>query len=417
MRLFSLSMTALSLALFHVLTLMFMAQRNHIAIGSGSRIITLMLFGLCPLAVSQGDALRWYPLFAALFSVFVTLYVAAGNDVSRLCSAAALGLAASTNILAGSVALALAIFRYGIERRWHASFDLFFWGVTAFASPGIYTVLSLLLARSDEIGRQLGDGPLPAALTDTLGFFGGHALGVSQAWVIAPTVLIAGVSISAAIDRERPKDFKHLLLLILAIAALNILPGFAKPRSFLYIAPVVLLLIALWLDRQIRQGRINYALCTSALLLATSVAAIANVGNSSHPFKRNSVIPYQSIFDFIDRSGTGRVLVVSSDPIVPWVLRHRSDRRACASYFLDASECFDRMYDSIFIVHGHSSNSAYRDFMRTFNEAMDRLTAGRQKTATIYAGHDDDAGLKSRLTGVALDTQILTVDLYHAALP
>jgi hypothetical protein len=31
----------------------------------------------------------------------------------------------------------------------------------------------------------------------------------------------------------------------------------------------------------------------------------------------------------------------------------------------------------------------------------------------MQAGHDEDAALKSRLTGVALDAAILTVDLYR----
>jgi hypothetical protein len=413
MRFFSLAMTTLSLSLFHVLALMLMAQRNPTGIAAASRIVTSMLFGLCPLAVSQGDALRWYPLFAGLFSLFVTLYIAGGNRVSRLGSAVALGLATSTNILAGLVAFAFAVFRYGIERRWRASFDLPFWGLTAlFGSAGAYTVISLLSLHYDSIGPQMGNSTLRAALTDALGFFGGAALGVSQAWVIVPTALIAGVSMIAGVDLKRPNDPRHFLLLILSAAALTILPGLAKPRSFLYLAPVVVLLIAVWLDRQIRQSRASHALWASTLLLATSVAAIANVNNSTHPFKRNSVIPYQSILDFIDRSGTGRVLVVSSDPIIPWALAHRSDGRTCASYFL-MSDCFDRAYDSIFLVHGHSSSKLADDFYK----AMDRLTSGHQRVATIYAGHDDDAGLKSRLTGVALETQILTVDLYRVALP
>jgi hypothetical protein len=40
------------------------------------------------------------------------------------------------------------------------------------------------------------------------------------------------------------------------------------------------------------------------------------------------------------------------------------------------------------------------------------LTAGRRKVATIHAGLDEDADIKSALTGVPLDKNILTVDAY-----
>lgn len=41
------------------------------------------------------------------------------------------------------------------------------------------------------------------------------------------------------------------------------------------------------------------------------------------------------------------------------------------------------------------------------------LTAGRHRVATLHAGRDEDAALKSRLTGVPLDNFILAVDLYR----
>lgn len=39
--------------------------------------------------------------------------------------------------------------------------------------------------------------------------------------------------------------------------------------------------------------------------------------------------------------------------------------------------------------------------------------AGRHKVAKLQAGVDDDAELKSRLTGFALDRAILTIELYR----
>jgi hypothetical protein len=378
--------------------------------------VAVLLFGLCPLALSQGDALRWYPLFALLIALFVTLYLAGGNGAARLWAAAALGLAGSTNVLAGTVAVAFAIYRYGLERRWRAALDLPFWGLAALCgSLGIYTVLSLLLVRSGEIGGQLGDGMLRSALTDGLGFFGGAALGVSQAWIVMPAAAIAGLALLAAIDRQRPDDPAHLLLLMLGAAALTILPGFDRPRSFLYLAPAVALLLTLLVDRQLRQGRLGRALPFAVLLLAGNVGAIANIKHNAHPFKRAAVIPYQSIMDFIDGNGAGRVLVVSTDPVVPWVLSRRHDGARCTGYFLQARSCLDggQHYDSIFVIHGHSDKSNNAALMRRFLAFTGEATAGRRKIATLFAGRDDDAPLKNRLTGVALDKTLLTVDLYR----
>lgn len=414
MRLVSLVMTALALALFQLLALSMMARRG--AVAPAIRLIAVLLFGLCPLALSQGDALRWYPLFALLIALFITLYLAGGNDAARLWSAVALGLAGSTNVLAGTVALALAIYRYGLQRRWRASFDLPYWGITALCGAfGIYTVLSLLTARHAIVATQLGNGILRSALTDGLGFFGGAVLGVSQAWIVVPAAAIAGVAALAAIDRKDPAAPQHVLLLMLAGAALTVLPGFDKPRSFLYLVPAVAMLVALWLDGQLRAGRVGRVLGLAALLLAASAGTIANTAHSTHPFKRAAVIPYGGIVDFIDGNGTGRVLVLSTDPVVPWVLNERPDAGRCAAYFLPALRCRGggQHYDSIFVVRGHSDKSAKPAVMRRFNDEVGAATAGRRKVATLRAGRDDDAALKSRLAGVTLDKTLLTVDLYR----
>jgi hypothetical protein len=414
MRLASLAMTALALALFHLSALTWMA-RGREPIQLVNRLIALVLFGLCPLAVSQGDALRWYPLFAALFALFVTLYLAGRNDAARLCSAVALGLAASTNLLAGPVALAFALYRYALQKRFAWRFDTAFWLITlAAGSLSVYSAGALLFARFGQVGSQLGNGILRAVLTDALGFFGGDALGLGQAWIVVPALAIGALALYASSDRKRPSAPVHLLLLMLAAAALTIVPGFAKPRSFLYLAPVMTLLVVIYLDGLLRRGQIGRALAATAVLAAVNVAAIANISHNDHPFKRNAVIPYQSILDFIGANGSGQVLVVSTDPVIPWMLNHRAGA-ACASYFFAARNCLGAgaRYDSVILVRGHSDKSASAATMRKFGESLAPLIAGRQKIATMQAGHDEDAALKSRLTGVALDAAILTVDLYR----
>ena len=123
----------------------------------------------------------------------------------------------------------------------------------------------------------------------------------------------------------------------------------------LYLTPVIAGLITMLFDRQMRQGYVQRAIAVVVITFATSAAAIANLISGTHPFKRNSVVPYQAIFDFIDRNANGRTLVVSTDPVAPWVLRGAEDR--CAGYFLEVTHCLraDRRYDSIFVISGHTA--------------------------------------------------------------
>jgi hypothetical protein len=203
---------------------------------------------------------------------------------------------------------------------------------------------------------------------------------------------------------------------MLAAAALMVLLAFGKPRSFLYLAPVLAALLTLFLDRQARDRAAGIAVLLASLILAASVGSIANINNRTHPFKRNSVIPFQSIVDFIQSNEQGRVLVISTDPVIPWVLQHLNDGGdRCVGYFFRAKACLAaaQRYDSVFVIAGYSDKSAHAAAMDAFKSMVDSATAGRRKVATIHVGVDEDAGLKSRLTGVPLDKYLLAVDLYR----
>jgi hypothetical protein len=415
MRLCSLAMTALALALFHLLALSVIAQRNRDAVALLTRLIAVLLFGLCPLAVSQGDALRWYPLFAMLISLFVTLYLAGGNSAVRFWSAMPLGIAASTNLLAAIVIPPFILYRYGLQRQFRARFDLAYWFVIlCFASLGIFSAYWLFVNDFGVVGTQLINSIIQAAMTDVLGFFGGNALGISQAWIIVPTGIVAAIAAFSELDRKEPANPIHLLLLMLAGTVPIVLLGFAKPRSFLYLAPIVTALLTLFLDRQARERNARFAPLLATLILASSVAVIANLNYGTRPFKRNMVVPYQSIIDFIQTNERGRVLVVSTDPVIPWVLQHRDEEyHRCVSYFPDQVDCLatEQRYDSVFVITGHSPR--VNAFMQEFNSALGKVTAGRRKVVTIHAGIDEDAEMKTWLTGVPLDKYIVSVDLYR----
>ena len=414
MRLSSLAMTAAALLLFQLLALTWIAPRNSAANSLPIRLIAVLLFALTPLAISQGDALRWYPLFALQIALFVTLYLAPHNGAARLWSGVALGFAASTNFLAALMVPAFMLYRYVLQRQFRWSFDLAYWLLTGgTAALGLYTAYSVLAHRHGHANAQFGSIVTSVPL-DTLGFFGGDALGLSQAWLVGPTAIIFVLAIFSAIDRKQPDKPAHLLLLMLAATATMALAGFAKPRSFLYLAPVVAVLLTLFVDRQVRQGHAGCVLALISLVLAVSVSAIANINFGTHPFKRNSVIPYQSILDFIDSNAKGSVLVISTDPVIPWVLGATNDDR-CAGYFLNVRHCLDsgRRYDSIFVIFGHSDKSENEAVMQIFNNLLAGITAERSKIATFGAGLDEDAAMKSRLSGVPLERNILTVDYYR----
>jgi hypothetical protein len=417
MRLVSVAMTAVSLILFHLIALVLLARRNGEPVAMPTRLIAVLLFALCPLALGQGDAIRWYPVFALLVALFVTFYLFGNNDAARLWAAVPLGLAASTNFLAVLVAAPLAIYRYGLQRRFCLAFDgAFAIVVVLFASLGLVSAGAVAVMRfGSAMHSEFAVGPLRAALTNALGVFGGDALGLSQAWILIPVVAVALLAMLSAIDRKQPADPLHLLLLMLAAAALMALPGFAKPRSFLYLAPVVTVLLTLFLDRQVRPRGAGVAVLLVILVLAPSIAAIANINGGTHPFKRNSASPYQSIIDFIATNGTANDLVIATDPVVPWLLRHKENSGGCASQFINNRDCFaaGRRYDSIFVITGHNDGSDKPRFMDGFRNTVDGLIVGRRKVATIHAGIDKDAALKTWLTGVPLGEAILTVDLYR----
>jgi hypothetical protein len=416
MRLCSLLLTVLTLALCQILVLTWVSQRDRSGQPSPlTRMAAVLIFGLMPLAVSQGDALRWYPVFAVLIVSFMVLYLVPRHDWQGLWSAVALGLAASTDFSAALIVPPFLIYRHLLQRRFRWSFDLAYWLIVAAgASIGFCSAYWIFTHGMTAVQGEFWHGAVRSVLTNLLGFFGGDAIGLSGAWLVIPVIVVFALAAVSEIDREKPGKPVHFLLLMLGAPVPLALAGFATPRSFLYLTPVAAALITLFVDRQLRHGYIQRALAVVVITLATSVSAIANLMSGTHPFKRNSVVPYQAIFDFIDANANGSALVISTDPVVPWILRFAGDNR-CAGYFLEARRCLasGHRYDSIFVVSGHHDRSADRELTAQFNGLVATTTAGRSKLASVPIGRDDDAALKTQLTGVPLEENILTLDYYR----
>jgi hypothetical protein len=63
------------------------------------------------------------------------------------------------------------------------------------------------------------------------------------------------------------------------------------------------------------------------------------------------------------------------------------------------------------VVASYNNKSRDEAVMARFNALVATATAGPAKAATLAFGRDDDAAFKTWLTGVPLDTAILTLDL------
>ena len=122
--------------------------------------------------------------------------------------------------------------------------------------------------------------------------------------------------------------------------------GFGMPRSFLWLAPAVAVLLTMFFDRQMQQGYGGRVVLLASLALAAPFSAIANVNFGTHPFKRNAAIPYQNILDFIRDNEPGAALVISTDPVLPYLLRTRRNG-GCAGYLFGAARCLDQAATSI----------------------------------------------------------------------
>ena len=65
------------------------------------------------------------------------------------------------------------------------------------------------------------------------------------------------------------------------------------------------------------------------------------------------------------------------------------------------------------MISGYHDRSADKELTGRFDELIAVATAGRTKLALVPIGRDEDASLKSRLTGLPLEENILTVDYYR----
>jgi hypothetical protein len=169
------------------------------------------------------------------------------------------------------------IYRHLLQRRFRWSFDLAYWLIVmAGAAVGFCSAYWIFTYGMIAVHGEFSHGVVRSVLTNMLGFFGGNALGVSQAWIVILIIIVFALAAVSEIDRQKPGKPIHFLLLLLSAPALMTLAGFATPRSFLYLTPVAPALITMFFDRQLQQGHVQRAIAVAAITFATSAAAIAN---------------------------------------------------------------------------------------------------------------------------------------------
>src|SRR5271165_992646 len=147
------------------------------------RAIVLVMIAATPLLLSQGDAIRWYPLFTLLFMACVYAYLHDEGRGGGTSYAVLSGLLASTNFLGFFVFPLLEIdrlLRQGWKIQWPGTLLRgFTWGI--FALPGFITLWhGLTNGAHYYVAGQLGGGVLTTAVITGVGFFGGDSLGLVQ---------------------------------------------------------------------------------------------------------------------------------------------------------------------------------------------------------------------------------------------
>ncbi|HVH81213.1 MAG TPA: hypothetical protein VM782_17575, partial [Stellaceae bacterium] len=311
-------------------------------------------------------------------------------------------------------------YRYLLERAWRPLFDTVYWVVfVLFAAPGLYSAIFIAQHQFGWLRRyQFGVNPLLACAVNVLGFFGGNAVGVGHAWILLPAIVLTAVAVVSEIDRCHLANPIHLCLLMLVAMLPVALVGFSESRSFLYLAAVWTLVLTAFVDRTLKRGFDSRGVLLGSCAILPGIAAIGDLGDGAHPFKRTTAIPFDEVIDFVERNEHGDSVVISTNRVASWVLHADAIVSRRCVFILPGPQpgCFaeGRHEQSIFVIServGHFQYNPYEN--KGVIRRIAEITQGREKIAELHVGRDEDAMLKTRLTGVPLDEFILTVDFYR----
>lgn len=399
------------------------------------RLVTALTFLTFPLLYGVGDSLRWYPPFALLVAGFFWLDLRCRRPT--IAGGALLGLSASTNFLAVIPYVAFIARRYLFQRSFNLRIDgPFHLVMVIFAAPGLATFILALLAASHrarsvihlEFSWSLHASALAVAQM-VLGFFGGYRIGPVEIFLGLPFIALIVLALgSLALHRRgsekgnRCDEMTTDLWVITAVMTVlcivySVSTVFKEGRALLFLAPFILSCFALGYWRRFSAAGWLPVCLASLLLFGT---ALANARESDAPFKRDLVIPFDEVRNFIAENVHGSVLYVTHEPVSRYLMRgdgycvmfnplQRSwldvepDLMPCARHGLDQ---FETIVVGIWPPNGPP-------WTPTGAAALDYIHEHRKLHSRAQFGYDRWAGLKTRLTGVALDPWAFTIEIYN----
>ena len=397
LRLVNLLISAAAAVVAHRVLLLLLPREQLLS--TPDRVVPIILLSSTPLLVSQGDAIRWYPLFALMFvcTLYAYLRRPRGLTASIMC-----GLLSSTNFL-GFLVFPLLELDRATQNGWRIDWRAL--GLRAalfgvFAVPGFITLWNGMTHDAHRyLAGQIGHGIVVSASMTAIGVFGGNSLGVVQSAVTLPmgllSIYILYRGVRDPVTRPLALNFAALFVL-LAI-------GFAKPRSFSYLALTLSVMLAYrWIVNA--DPKLRYLI--GVIGLATPLAVVANIKWNETPYKRNAVLPVEEIARFARyNSGPGDVIVVS-DPVLYWDLH--GEVSACVTHYLTNPACDIDSARKLIVIDGYGIGSEDRD---AWLSKKDAALATRREVAAVFFGVDHEAGLKRRIIP-GMDDYLLKASIY-----
>jgi hypothetical protein len=361
----------------------------------------VMILATTPLLVGQGDSVRWYPMFAA-----VTFCAWSYESRSRHWHSAALaGIGFSTDFLGAPVYAGMVMSRLwtcwrtgghianaiAAEARYLVAF-------ASFGILGIINLANLLIRFPGHISQSQLESPLTAIVQAPLGLFGGYSLGI-----------IAGLPLAAAYAvvllyagwRERSQLAPMAFIIVSSLLpSLIVLAGFSKSRSFLFLAVGVSMVLAIG----IMTATTKRALAIAGAALLLHMLVVVNHGGTIGLFKRNLGIPFAEISEFVALNLPTDGALMTTDDVAAYVIQ-REGHVSCVALAARAP-CLVSKHSVILTLTGAPNLARETQMLE--------LARGRchQEVAAIAFGIDEEADLKSTLTGKPLSRALLSGRLF-----
>jgi hypothetical protein len=431
LRLFSLICSTFAIFIFHQI---YLNCKEKLTIDD--RLIALLAFATIPITLRFGDATRWYPVFTLLFSLLVATLARKSNAIWA--PAVLLGALSLVNLEGYLIAAALALYRYGIERRNIFKDGKVIAAVTAFQIISLPYYYKIFSSASNSGEQSHGYSAITVLQYYRLivGFFGGFSFGIGFAWVVLPILVVTAWALLRLIRHFREADtVERLGLMILGLtAAWATLWTYAY--SFIYAALLLTYVILRSLNRSSSPA---IKLTVMATFLLTGGAAIGNLRGSDHPFERTYPALYREMAEAILENFEPGDLVVSTDPNLVTMLDPRVD---CVRLFSDVVRAGPRCPlrnlaagqiegagqmkpppRRVILIEGRMNLVKIydtRDVQATINvkgppweEVVRQLTAGRRLVASLPYNYDADALLKTRLSGEHLSPFVFSIKIFE----